>query len=437
MFSHSKANDLTPHFLAFPSNFKWCVATAAHQIEGGNDNNDWWEWEHLVPSRIKNAEKSGLAIDHWNRLSEDTKLLNDLGVQQYRFSIEWSRIEPVEGVFNLEAIEHYKTELNELKKYAITPMVTLHHFTSPLWFTKLGGWSNDESPKMFLKFVQFVNQQLGTKVDQWITFNEPMVMIGGGYVTGVFPPGIKDWNQTIAPLRNILLAHSLAYKELHKNNKAMVGIAHHLRIMDPYNKLNPIEWFFAKKLSLAFNWTFLNALKNGKIAISIPTKIKYEIDLPQLKDTQDFIGVNYYTRDLIKYSPKDNEPIAAVTNKKAATSDLHWEIYPEGMYSILKAVSKKFKKLPIFITENGIADHADLQRTQFLKSHLQKVHQAIDEGVNVQGYCHWSLVDNFEWAEGFTPRFGLYNVDYNSLKRTPRRSALFYKKIIEKNGLFE
>jgi beta-glucosidase len=333
------------------------------------------------------------------------------------------------------ALSHYKKELGELRKYGIIPMITLHHFTSPIWFAKMGGWANSESPIKFLNFVKFINQQIGNEVKQWITFNEPMVMIGGGYVTGVFPPGIKNWNKTIPPLRNILIAHSLAYRELHKNKKALVGIAHHMRIMDPYNKLNPIEFYMAKKLSLAFNWTFLNALHDGKISLSIPTKIEYQEELPQLKGTQDFIGINYYTRDLIKYTPLKNEPITTVANKKTPKSDLNWEIYPQGFYTILKTVSKKFKTTPIFITENGIADHADSLRTNFLKTHLEKVYRAISEGVNIQGYCHWTLVDNFEWAEGFTPRFGLYEVDYNTLTRTPRASALYYKKVIFQNGI--
>ncbi|MGZ3787882.1 MAG: glycoside hydrolase family 1 protein [Bacteriovorax sp.] len=435
LYSHSFEADSSSEVLTFPENFKWCVATAAHQIEGGNENNDWWEWEHSVPSKIKNGENSGLAIDHWNKVAEDTKLLKDLGVKQYRFSIEWSRIEPKEGVFNLEAIHHYKDELKELQKYGIAPMVTLHHFTSPLWFAKMGGWSHPDSPQKFLQFVKFVNQQLGASVDQWITFNEPMVMIAAGYINGVFPPGIKDWKSVIGPIRNILIAHSLSYKELHRNKNAQVGIAHHLRIMHPYNKLNPIEWYLANKLSKAFNWTLLNALQTGTISLSVPTKIEYEEYLPQLKDTQDFIGVNYYSRDLVKFTPKGKDIITVVPNDKSPKSDLNWEIYPEGLYDILKSVSEKFENLPVFITENGIADKSDSRRADFLKQHLLQIHHALEEGINVLGYCHWTLIDNFEWAEGRGPRFGLYDVDYKTLKRTPRKSARYYQEIIERNGI--
>ncbi len=421
--------------LIFPKNFNWCVATSAHQIEGGNDKNDWWFWENLKPSKIKNQNKSGRATDHWNRVAEDTKLMVDLGIQQYRFSIEWSRIEPVEGQFDLNAMNHYQEEIDELRNNGIEPMVTLHHFTSPLWFAKAGGWTNDQSPQKFLNFVKYVNQHLGQKVDQWITFNEPMVMIAGGYVSGVFPPGVKHWASILKPIRNILLSHALAYHELHLNNRAQVGIAHHLRIMDPYNKLNPIDWYLANKLSKAFNWTFLNALKTGLLSISIPTKINYKETLPQLVNTQDFIGVNYYSRDLVKFTPGENESITIVTNDKSPRSDLNWEIYPKGLGSILKSVNKLFGTLPIYITENGIADKSDLARPEFIKQHLRVLHKSISSGINIQGYCHWSLLDNFEWAEGFAPRFGLYSVDYITLERTPRESALLYKKIISNNGL--
>ena len=411
------------------------MATSAHQIEGNNTNNDWWEWEHLIPSKIKNNEKSGIAADHWNKVSEDTKLLNELGVKQYRFSIEWSRIEPKKGFFSQEAMDHYKNEIRELKKYNIAPMVTLHHFTSPLWFAKEGGWASPESPKFFLDFVKFVNQNLGTEVDQWITFNEPMVMIAGGYVNGVFPPGIADWSKIYNPIKNILIAHSLAYKELHRtSSKALVGIAHHLRIMEPYNKLNPIEWYLAKKLSKAFNWTFLNTIKTGELSLSIPTKVKFTESLPEAKGTQDFIGINYYSRDLVQYTPGKKNVITLVTNKKNEQSDLGWEIYPRGLYDILKQVNKEFNNTPIYLTENGIADSIDSRRNSFLTQHLKQIHRALQDGVNIQGYCHWSLIDNFEWAEGFEPRFGLYKVDYETLKRTPRPSALLYQDIITRNG---
>ncbi len=419
----------------FPADFKWCVATAAHQIEGGNVNNDWWEWEQLIPSKIKNNDSSIVSTDHWNKIAEDTNLMVDLGIKQYRFSIEWSRIEPEEGKFDQSAMKHYIEEIKEIKKNGIDPMVTLHHFTSPLWFSKIGGWANPKSPEKFLAFVKFVRSQLGGSVEQWITFNEPMVMLLGGYASGIFPPGISDWNQLAIPLRNILISHAQAYKELHKNAKALVGLAHHLRVFDPYHQLNPIHIYLAYVLEKAFNWTILNALKDGVISVSVPTLLSYHEEIPMLKNTQDFIGVNYYSRDFVKYKPKEKIIAAIVLKEKNPKTDLNWEIYPHGILRILRKIHNKFGDLPIYVTENGIADAKDSKRSQYLIDHLSEIQLAIDEGIDVRGYCHWSLMDNFEWNEGYSARFGLYEMDYKTLKRIPRKSASLYKEIIHRNAI--
>ena len=202
--ARNPARDISSTFHKFPEKFKWCVATSAHQIEGNNIYNDWWAWEQIKPSKIKNGDRSLMATDHWNRYAEDIQLMKYLGVTEYRFSVEWSRIEPTEGNFNQEAIKHYRDEILELKKNGINPMVTLHHFTSPKWFADLGGWAQDSSVKQFKKYTEFVNQNIGDLVEYWLTFNEPMVMLAGGYINGVFPPGIKDWKKVSEPLKNVL-----------------------------------------------------------------------------------------------------------------------------------------------------------------------------------------------------------------------------------------
>jgi beta-glucosidase len=430
----SQDRQISSTFLKFPEQFKWCVATSAHQIEGNNLHNDWWAWENLIPSKIKNADKSGMATDHWNRYAEDTQIMAAMGITQYRFSIEWSRIEPIQGNFDLEAIKHYRDEIIELKKNGIAPMVTLHHFTSPKWFADLGGWGQKDSVVQFRKYVEFVNKNLGSYVETWITFNEPMVMIAGGYVDGVFPPGIRDWEKVALPVKHILLAHGEAYRELHKNKLARVGIAHHLRVMHAYHKTNPIEWYLAHKLSKSFNWAIPNALKDGELSINIPTKIKFKEKLAGIKGTQDFLGVNYYSRDMVKFTPKGKDPLVILPNEKSKKTDINWEIYPEGFGKVLEDIHNIFPDLPIYITENGLADKDDKNRTAFIRDHLIQVHKAIAKGMPIKGYCHWSLMDNFEWAEGYHPRFGLYHVDYKTFERTPRKSALYYKSIIEKNG---
>ena len=433
--ARNPARDISSTFHKFPEKFKWCVATSAHQIEGNNIYNDWWAWEQIKPSKIKNGDRSLMATDHWNRYAEDIQLMKYLGVTEYRFSVEWSRIEPTEGNFNQEAIKHYRDEILELKKNGINPMVTLHHFTSPKWFADLGGWAQDSSVKQFKKYTEFVNQNIGDLVEYWITFNEPMVMLAGGYINGVFPPGIKDWKKVSEPLKNVLLAHAEAYRELHKNKLAKVGIAHHLRIMQAFSRTNPIEWFLARKLSKSFNWAIPNALKDGELDLSIPTKINYKITLPSIKNTQDFLGINYYSRDLIRFSLGSANPIQLIFNRKNKNTDLGWEIFPTGIYTILEDAHELYPELPIFITENGIADKKDKNRNSFINDHLNQIYNAIKIGIPVKGYCHWSLLDNFEWAEGFHPRFGLYEVNYETFERTPRPSALYYKSIIERNGL--
>jgi beta-glucosidase len=433
-YSNSPLRSPATKQILFPSQFKWCVATAAHQIEGGNKNNDWWEWEHSIPSKIKNNDSSVIATDHWNRLDLDTNLMKELGVNQYRFSIEWSRIEPKEGEFDQVAMNHYRHEIDLLKQNGISPMITLHHFTSPIWFTHKGGWTNEKSPEQFLKFVYYVRTQLGESVSHWVTFNEPMVMLLGGYANGVFPPGIKDWKKVATPLKNILKAHSLAYYELHKNSNAQVGMAHHLRIFEPYSKLNPVDWYLASKFENAFNWTIPNSLYSGTIHVSVPTMIKVDEELPELKGTQDYFGLNYYSRDFIKYTPKGENIASIVLKEKADLTDLNWEIYPHGIFRILKKINQQYNELPIYITENGIADRNDSKRSDFIKNHLKEIYDAINSGIDVRGYCHWSLMDNFEWNEGYSARFGLYQMDYKTLERKPTNSARLYKDIIQKNG---
>ncbi|MEE2744122.1 MAG: family 1 glycosylhydrolase, partial [Bdellovibrionota bacterium] len=232
--------------LTFPGNFQWCVATASHQIEGNNTHSDWWEFERR-PGTIKNNDKSIKATDHWNRLEEDTQILVDLGVKSYRFSLEWAKIEPKEGQWNKEALEHYKKEILLLKKNNINPMVTLHHFSLPLWFAKKGGWANKLAPQYFQKYVTKVYKHLGDLgVSSWATFNEPTWNLISGYVTGEFPPGKKDIKLLKDPLKGVVLSHGLAYKTLHKlakNRPIKVGFVQNLNVFLPLRWWNPLDHY--------------------------------------------------------------------------------------------------------------------------------------------------------------------------------------------------
>jgi beta-glucosidase len=419
-------------FVRFPESFKWCVATSGHQIEGHNQNSDWARWER-IPGKIKNGDLSGKATDHWNRVAEDAQLIADLNVGYYRMSVEWPRIEPAEGKFSREAIEHYRTEIAELAKRGIRPMITLNHFTLPLWAADRGGWEWSGMPAAFERFTEYVYRQLGADVRDWITLNEPMVVVVFGYLDGRFPPGKKDPASAIRALQGMLRSHALAYHKLHglaaeQGRKIRVGVAHHFRIFDP-RTASPVDALIASVLSGAFNWAFPDALQTGRLGLLIPRPVFKSFK--DLKGTQDFIGVNYYTRDFVDRFSLDRgfQEFQLADSKGPPKTDVKWEIYPEGIYRILKSVSARYPHLPILVTENGLADRDDTRRLAFLREHLYQLSRAIKDGVRLEGYCHWSLLDNFEWAEGFGPRFGLYEVNYETLERTPRLSAEFFSYV--------
>lgn len=459
--------------LQFPKGFKWCVATAPHQIEGYNTESDWWDWENLPPAcdgqacscTVAGCEKSGAACDHWNRVEEDTSLLRELGVQQYRMGIEWAKVEPREGVIDWAAVMHYREELRLLREAGVEPMITLQHFTMPRWVRAHGGWEWGGMPEAFERWAEFVFTEIAPDVRDWVTINEPLVHLGGGYALGVTPPGLggngkgdgprntcsgsyvptptpADVERVIPPMLGLLQSHARAYHKLHavaraQGKQVRVGIAHHLRVFDPVSKLNPLHLIAAGYFDGFWNWAVPEALRTGVLKVSIPTMISVKETIPGLKGTQDFFGLNYYTRDRVWAKFKNGIQVGLSTSRNVPLNDLCWEIYPEGIYRLLKAVHERFPALPVLITENGLADAEDSRRTRFLQDHLKQIHRAMREGSDVQAYCHWSLLDNFEWVEGFGPRFGLYEVDYETQERKARPSALFYSGVARNNGFLE
>lgn len=424
--------------IRFPEGFRWCAATAAHQIEGGNTQSDWWDWEH-AGKHIKNGDTSLQACDHWNRLEEDTQLLKDLGVTEYRFSVEWAKIEPADGQWNSDAIQHYRKEVELLLKAGIRPMVTLQHFTFPRWLSSKGGWEWTETPARFERFTRLVYQQIAPEAKEWVTINEPFVDVLGGYYSGQFPPGEKRAMQEIVPvIRGMLRAHALAYHALHdeaskQGSTLRVGMAHHLRTFDAAHPWNVLHLLAAHWFDEAWNWALPNALQTGELKIHIPFTIDVEESIAELAHTQDFFGLNYYTGDLISFSVFKGITIGH--RAKALKSDLGWDIYPKGLARLLSNIHSLYPDLSVFITENGIADASDEKRPKYLTDHLKVVAQAISKGVQVEGYCIWSWLDNFEWDEGYSARFGLYEVDYATERRIPRKSAELFREIATKNQL--
>lgn len=433
------ASSVEQNTLQFPQGFKWCTATSAHQIEGGNSQSDWWNFEK-IPGKIKNGDHSGMATDHWNRLASDVQLLKNIGVTTYRFSVEWARIEPKPGVWDLAALEHYQEEIKLLREAGIEPLVTLHHFTLPQWVSDQGGWTWAGMPQAFEKYTQFVYRAIGSDVRDFITINEPMIVLLTGYLGGQFPPLMEGPEPFKKAIVNMVRSHAVAYRALHEmalkeDRSVRVGLAHHLRVFDPNSRWNLLDRIYAKLMDRAFNWAWFQVLESGFLKVSMPFFMKLQIHIPEAKGTQDFLGINYYSRDMVHFNLRSKTGADLRTPRGAEKSDMGWEIYPEGLIRVLRRAHAWFPELPVIITENGIADAQDVKRGAFLVDHLAVLLRAIDEGIPVEGYCYWSLLDNFEWLEGFTPRFGLFEVNYSTFQRTPRPSALLFETIARTNRL--
>jgi beta-glucosidase len=428
---------LRPEGYAFPSDFVWGVAVAAHQVEGGNDKNDWWEWEQK-PGAIKGGDKSGDGVAFAKTFAEDATLARSLGQTAFRLSLEWSRIEPERGRRDPAALKYYHDVLAALKANGLRPFVTLMHFTLPNWVAAQGGWENAKTLADFEAYSAFCAKEFGAEVDDWITINEPNVYAFNSYDGHEWPPGKQNRQAAMQVMGAQMVGHARSAAALRANDTVSalggracrVGIANHLIVIDPANGLSPLEHVRAYFEDRIFNEAFLEAVRTGVFVAEMPGSGKTEVRDPGLKDSVDFVGINYYRRVLV--NGLDGPRTAAAG---AATNDLGWEINPDGLYRILSRVSSQ--KLPIYITENGTADAGDKFRARFVVQHLMRVWQAIDAGIPVKGYFHWSLMDNFEWAEGYSARFGLYRVDFAKSNRSREltRGAEVYRAICKANKL--
>lgn len=418
--------------IQFPDNFLWGISTSSYQIEGGITN-DWSEWEKENANYLAERAKDyyadwqvkkfpgmlsrenyicGKACDAYNRFDEDLKCIKSLNVGAYRFSIEWARIEPREGEFDQKAIEHYKNQVKKLKSEGIEPFLCFWHWTIPVWFRDKGGWESKTAVEDFMKYARKIIDELGGEVEYFITLNEPQTFTGLGYVSGKFPPGVKSLWRANRVYKNLIKAHKELYSALHKKlgDDIQVGMSNYLLYQSAYNFKNPINVLLVKILDYIRGYRFVKAVNKH----------------------QDFIGAQYYHHDCIKLTLGGPFLVFKVEHKNMEVNDLGWEIYPEGIYHVLKKL-KKYNK-PIYITENGTADNDDDIRENFIKDHLFYIHRAIEEGVDVRGYLHWSLLDNFEWAEGWWPKFGLFAVD-KDFNRIPRESSKIYSEICKNNKL--
>ena len=397
--------------LKFPPGFLWGTATSAHQVEGHNTSSDWWQWEKTRPQE----KRSGQAADQYNLFAADFDLAQGFNHNAHRLSIEWARIEPKEGEFDPHEIEHYIEVLKALKKRKLKVMLTLWHFSLPQWVSDKGGWENGATIKYFQRFVSRVVPELQDFVDLWITLNEPQVLSYCGYLIGVWPPQKKSKWAALKVTWNLAQAHKKAYKIIHKFvPNAQVGVACNIGSWSAFHHHSIRESIAEWLLDLVENHFFY--FLTGK-------------------DSHDFLGLNYYFNHYISFNGESSRlpSIVDIAITKKDVTDMGWEILPEGIFDILMDFSDYHK--PIYITENGLASTNDDRRCRFLIGYLKEIYHAIEAGANVEGYFHWSLIDNFEWADGFNPRFGLVEVDFNTQKRTPRPSAYIYSQIAKDNGI--
>jgi beta-glucosidase len=419
----------------FPPGFLWGAATAAHQVEGRNDNNQWWDWEQQL-GHVWRGDRSGDACGWWRDPLPDLDRAAALGHNAHRLSLEWSRIEPREGIFDVTAIERYRALLEALRERGMTPMITLHHFTNPRWLEAQGGWLYPETPRLFARFAERAAAEFGDLCQLWCTINEPFVYATLSYLLGEWPPGRRDVLATFQAAAALLHGHVAAAEALHRANPALrVGIVHHMRLFDPATR-SPLDVAAAAAQDYLFNQIVLQALETGRLSPPLGMG-----ELPGLRGSCDFIGLNYYTREHVAFDPSLPHELfgrrfipANLPRSDAGRSGKPYgEIYPQGLYRALKRIARL--GMPIYVTETGLPDADDSRRPQFMLDHLGAIHRAIADGIDVRGVFWWTLLDNFEWAEGWGLRFGLYAFDQHTGERRLRPSAALYAAIARANAL--
>jgi len=402
----------------FPEGFYWGAATASYQVEGGIENTDW-----AKAAREGRVPEAGRSSDHFHRFKEDFDIAKSLGHTAHRFSIEWARIEPKEGKFDDEAIKHYRAVLMALQERNIRPFITLWHFTLPLWFSERGGFVREDSPQIFARYCAHVVKELSDLCNDFSTMNEPMVFSTNGYLRGTWPPfmrfvatdliaitnsgksyepnsekGLKPILVFFKVRKNLARAHNAAYDAIKAvAPQSEVSVVKHVILF--HANWNPINMFIAR----IANWQWTHRF------------------MKRVYKKCDCIGLNYYFHK--KYGDKN----------EYEKTDMDWDIYPEGIYNSLMML-KRYKK-PLFVSEAGIADEADVHRADYITRQVRATLRAIKNGADVRGHMYWSLLDNYEWALGYEKRFGLVEIDYQTLERKIRPSAYVYKEICESNAV--
>ena len=420
----------------FPADFVWGVATSSHQVEGGNSGNQWAEWEKR--GKIKSKDCCGLACDWWQNAEQDFDLAQSLGLNALRLSVEWSRIEPEQGKWNQAALARYRQMLLGLRDRGLRPFITLHHFTNPQWFEAKGAFAANDSVPLFERFTRRVVEALGDLCRDWVTFNEPNVYTSLGYFLGEFPPGKKGrFIQAGRVTRNLCLAHAAAYRAIHSLQKdANVGWAQHFVVFKPRRPQSALDRRLCGFIQRRFNDNFAEGIRSGRAPFPFS---KFGQELTEVKGACDFVGINYYSRLRVGFAARSPKTlffqISVPPHKPQGDSGIevpYGEVYPEGLRYAVEHFAD-FNK-PIYILENGVPDRDDRIRPWVIESTVSRMRTLLAEGVDLRGYFHWTLADNFEWNEGWHLRFGLYELDPETQRRTPRASAQLYARLIKEAG---
>lgn len=400
----------------FPEGFELGVSSAATQIDGDCKNSNWYDW--YLKGHIIDSSNPDITTRHRDFLEEDTALMASMGIGHYRFGLEWARIEPEEGVFSDEEFEKVREELELLRKNNISVLLTIHHFSNPLWFEKSGGFLRRDCVEVFVRLCEKTVEKLGDLVSEYITINEPNVYAVSGYLDGSFPPGQKNLLNALRIIENMGKCHRAGYRAIHHRRYQLgysdtkVSFAHHMRSFAPLDEKNPVhrlaagvsEYFFQTHLQKSY------IFGNGSEGRFV-----------------DFLALNYYSRTA-------SSGLADGTFPGVPVNDLGWEIYPEGIVECAGKLHELCPDLPIYISENGTADNNDLFRRRYLYEHIKAL---CESSLPVKRYYHWCFVDNFEWVEGFTARFGLVWLDTETMERKIKKSGEFFSKMIAEKGVSE
>jgi beta-glucosidase len=443
-----------PHAIPFPEDFLWGAATSSYQIEGspladGAGASIWHRFAH-TPGRVANGDTGDVACDHYRRYVDDVELMARLGLNAYRFSIAWGRVLPQgTGRPNPKGLDFYQRLVDALLAHGIQPMVTLFHWDLPAALDEHGGWLNPDSAGWFADYARLMFDALDDRVHLWLTLNEPWVITVAGYLQGEHAPGHRSLNETPRVAHGLLRAHAAAATAYRAVGRHRIGLAVNLEPQHPASDAAADLAATQRRDAFVNRW-FLDPLFLGTYPPELSDIFGADwppfpaADLHGLRDTLDFLGVNYYSRSVIRDDPTDRPVRAArVPQDDRPHSAMAWEVYPTGLAETLLWIKGRYGNLPVYITENGAAfddpppdrgEVRDPQRVDYLRAHLRAARQALARGVDLRGYFAWSLFDNFEWACGYAKRFGLVRVDFATRQRTPKQSAHFYREVIHSRG---